>query len=110
MKVGEEEDKKIADLLHPATQNDEDDDEVGDESFVTEASEDSAPETEEEDDDNTTPNASGDEDEDDVIVLENRGVRSLAVFRCQNSMLHGYKVDTRQNLLVTAEEWTKSKT
>ena len=50
-----------------------------------------------------------DDDEEDGIVLENKGVHSAAEFKTTNSTLNTYKVDVRQDLVVTSEEWRKGK-
>lgn len=43
------------------------------------------------------------------IVLENRGVHSIAEFKTASSDLNTYKVDTRQDLVITSEQWRKAK-
>lgn len=52
-----------------------------------------------------------DNEEDDIetIILENKGVHSIAEFKTSNSTLNTYKVDTRQDLIITSEEWRKAK-
>ena len=49
------------------------------------------------------------EDDTETIILENKGMHSIAEFKTANSTLNTYKVDTRQDLLITSEEWRKAK-
>jgi hypothetical protein len=69
-----------------------------------------AVETEDVDDDGDLVEEDGyEEDSTGAIVLEHKGVHSIAEFKTANSTLNTYKVDTRQDLVVTSEEWTKAK-
>jgi hypothetical protein len=70
-----------------------------------------AVDTEDVDDDGELVEEDDDSEEYDaeIIVLENKGVRPIAEFKTTNSILDTYKVDTRQDLIITAEEWRKAK-
>jgi len=69
-----------------------------------------AVETEDEDDDGDLMEEDGSEEGGaETIVLENKGVHSIAEFKTGSSTLNTYKVDTRQDLIITSEEWRKAK-
>jgi hypothetical protein len=67
-----------------------------------------AVETEDVDDDGEVVEED-DNEEGGTEALENKGVHSIAEFRTANSTLNTYKVDTRQDLIITSEEWIKAK-
>lgn len=49
------------------------------------------------------------DDEDALIILETQGLQSVGMFRTSNSFMSAYRVDPAQDLLITAEEWLRSK-
>jgi hypothetical protein len=72
-----------------------------------------AVETDEEDEEpgpeETDASGTDDDESEGVVVLTTEGLHSVGRFRTTNSFITAYKVDITQDLIITSEQWLRSK-